>query len=215
MSVADELKKYKALLDDGVLTQEEFDTKKAELLGMTEASAAEAKTAKKEKSEKPKKSKKGLKIAGIVLMVLVILAVGAFGVKKAIKASENNKRIDAVDQVLSPILAEYGLTEYEIKDVGVFNEIYCPAFEELDTYTQMDMIKRLNELDPVTDPVDGDELEMDSNKFYIDDSPAHYYYISQSLYQTRKTMRDVMGFSEVNVEYPGLYFAGEMLLSDG
>ncbi|MGX6997435.1 NINE protein [Periweissella fabalis] len=32
MSVVDDLKKYKELLDSGVLTQEEFDVKKAELL---------------------------------------------------------------------------------------------------------------------------------------------------------------------------------------
>lgn len=32
--VADELKKYKELLDSGAITQEEFDKKKAQLLGM-------------------------------------------------------------------------------------------------------------------------------------------------------------------------------------
>lgn len=32
-SVADELKKFKELLDAGVLTQEEFDRKKKELIG--------------------------------------------------------------------------------------------------------------------------------------------------------------------------------------
>lgn len=33
-SSADEIRKYKALLDDGIITQEEFDTKKKELLGI-------------------------------------------------------------------------------------------------------------------------------------------------------------------------------------
>lgn len=33
-SGADEIRKYKALLDDGILTQEEFDAKKKELLGL-------------------------------------------------------------------------------------------------------------------------------------------------------------------------------------
>ena len=33
-SSADELKKYKELLDNGVLTQEEFDAKKKQLLGL-------------------------------------------------------------------------------------------------------------------------------------------------------------------------------------
>ena len=33
-SEADELKKYKALLEEGVITQEEFDTKKKQLLGL-------------------------------------------------------------------------------------------------------------------------------------------------------------------------------------
>ena len=32
LSSADELRKYKALLDDGIITQEEFETKKKELL---------------------------------------------------------------------------------------------------------------------------------------------------------------------------------------
>ncbi|MBQ2940785.1 MAG: SHOCT domain-containing protein [Clostridia bacterium] len=33
-SNADELKKYKELLDSGVITQEEFDAKKKQLLGL-------------------------------------------------------------------------------------------------------------------------------------------------------------------------------------
>lgn len=34
LSAADEIAKFKKLLDDGILTQEEFDKKKAELLGL-------------------------------------------------------------------------------------------------------------------------------------------------------------------------------------
>jgi predicted Zn-dependent peptidase len=34
LSVADELKKFKELLDMGAITQDEFDTKKKELLGL-------------------------------------------------------------------------------------------------------------------------------------------------------------------------------------
>jgi predicted Zn-dependent peptidase len=33
-SSADELKKYKELLDQGIITQEEFDAKKKQLLGL-------------------------------------------------------------------------------------------------------------------------------------------------------------------------------------
>ena len=33
-SAADELKKYKELVDEGVITQEEFDEKKKQLLGL-------------------------------------------------------------------------------------------------------------------------------------------------------------------------------------
>lgn len=33
-SVADEIRKFKELLDDGIITQEEFDAKKKELLGL-------------------------------------------------------------------------------------------------------------------------------------------------------------------------------------
>ena len=33
-SVADEIMKYKSLLDDGIITQEEFETKKRQLLGL-------------------------------------------------------------------------------------------------------------------------------------------------------------------------------------
>ena len=33
-SPADEIRKYKALLDDGIITQEEFETKKKQLLGI-------------------------------------------------------------------------------------------------------------------------------------------------------------------------------------
>ena len=34
LGIADELKKYKELLDSGVITQEEFDAKKKQLLGL-------------------------------------------------------------------------------------------------------------------------------------------------------------------------------------
>ena len=34
VSAADEIKKFKALLDDGVITQDEFDIKKKQLLGL-------------------------------------------------------------------------------------------------------------------------------------------------------------------------------------
>ena len=34
IGIADELKKYKELLDGGVITQEEFDAKKKQLLGL-------------------------------------------------------------------------------------------------------------------------------------------------------------------------------------
>jgi predicted Zn-dependent peptidase len=34
VSTADELKKFKELLDSGVITQEEFDAKKKQLLGL-------------------------------------------------------------------------------------------------------------------------------------------------------------------------------------
>ena len=33
-SDADELRKFKALLDDGIITQEEFDAKKRQILGL-------------------------------------------------------------------------------------------------------------------------------------------------------------------------------------
>ena len=33
-SAADEIRKFKALLDDGIITQEEFDVKKKQLLGI-------------------------------------------------------------------------------------------------------------------------------------------------------------------------------------
>ena len=41
MSVVEDLKKYKELLDSGIITQEEFDKKKSELLAgdITESSA--------------------------------------------------------------------------------------------------------------------------------------------------------------------------------
>ncbi len=34
ISAADEIKKFKALLDEGIITQEEFDAKKKQLLGL-------------------------------------------------------------------------------------------------------------------------------------------------------------------------------------
>ena len=104
---------------------------------------------------------------------------------------------------------------YEIFDVGVFTEIRCPAFEEMSSGEQLVLLKELNDLDDIPDPVEEDrEIELDANYIYVDKSSAYYYYISESTYNTRKTMRDVMGYSNVNVEVPGLYLAGVLLLSD-
>lgn len=208
MSTADELKKYKELLDQGVLTQTEFDQKKQELLG------AQPISTKPPQPAKPKKKGAGKKIL-LVLLALVVAAAAVLGIRAWGRHTREQKRIAAVDEKVGPILAEYGLNDYEIFDVGVFTEIRCPAFEEMSSGEQLVLLKELNDLDDIPDPVEEDrEIELDTNHIYVDKSSAYYYYISESTYNTRKTMRDVMGYSNVNVEVPGLYLAGVLLLSD-
>lgn len=208
MSTADELKKYKELLDQGVLTQTEFDQKKRELLGAQPISTKPSQPA------KPKKKGAGKKIL-LVLLALVVAAAAVLGIRAWGRHTREQKRIAAVDEKVGPILAAYGLNDYEIFDVGVFTEIRCPAFEEMSSGEQLVLLKELNDLDDIPDPVEEDrEIELDANYIYVDKSSAYYYYISESTYNTRKTMRDVMGYSNVNVEVPGLYLAGVLLLSD-
>ena len=208
MSTADELKKYKELLDQGVLTQTEFDQKKRELLGAQPISTKPSQPAKPNKKGAGKKSL-------LVLLALVVAAAAVLGIRAWGRHTREQKRIAAVDEKVGPILAAYGLNDYEIFDVGVFTEIRCPAFEEMSSGEQLVLLKELNDLDDIPDPVEEDrEIELDANHIYVDKSSAYYYYISESTYNTRKTMRDVMGYSNVNVEVPGLYLAGVLLLSD-
>ena len=163
---------------------------------------------------KPKKKGAGKKIL-LVLLALVVAAAAVLGIRAWGRHTREQKRIAAVDEKVGPILAAYGLNDYEIFDVGVFTEIRCPAFEEMSSGEQLVLLKELNDLDDIPDPVEEDrEIELDANHIYVDKSSAYYYYISESTYNTRKTMRDVMGYSNVNVEVPGLYLAGVLLLSD-
>ena len=79
MSVADELKKFKELLDSGVITQDEFDKKKKELLfdekENTSKENIKVDTAQTNYSTSNTNSNTSVTIATIIIMIVIVLAV--------------------------------------------------------------------------------------------------------------------------------------------
>lgn len=110
MNNAEELKKYKELMDEGIITEEEYNQKKAEILALSNE-AVRNKTRKKTISPKKKR------VIFAVLMVAVVTVGVVFGIKSAVNASQTAKRNAAVIEYLSPIMEKYGIVDYTVSDI--------------------------------------------------------------------------------------------------
>lgn len=97
MSDADELLKYKKLLDDGIITQEEFNIKKAELTGSVNATNLEADT----------KAKTGYAIGCFGLVAVVV----AFVTYSAINGTNTDSGSGASDSFKAQYYAKERVKE--------------------------------------------------------------------------------------------------------
>ena len=153
MDNIEELKKYKELLDSGVITQEEFEKKKGELLNNTESSNSDNSEKKvvKEKKTRKKPNKKLVKTMGIIVVIVVAIIVALFAVKKITTHSERTKRATALEEEIQPIMSTYGLDKYTVKYYDYKYDVFAEGFELLTNGQAMEVLEELNDVS-IEDP---------------------------------------------------------------
>ena len=229
----DEIKKYKELLDSEIITQEEFDKKKQELLQNLEDSESNEKDTifKKPSLKKIKENslfkklitKRNIIIVSSIVLAIGILIGGFFGVKAFVEYSNGMRRAEAVSEKIEPLLNEYDIYDYTVGKVYIYDyessdndfflELYAEEFEDLTNSEKLSLIEELEKVSNITDPLGGDNFEVHAAYVYPDkDSNYRYYRVSDSAYYALKSL-GVQGAT------PGLYKsygdgAGDLIYED-
>lgn len=151
MSEIEMLKKYKELLDSGIITQEEFNKKKEEIL-FSNSAETHAEPAKEEVKiqaapEKKKKSKGVLWIV-IAVALVIALAAGFMAIKTKMDNNEKSRQIDAraaaLKEKIAPIMEEYDIDEYDVRMVDGDFEVFAEGFEDLKNGEALSLLKDLD-----------------------------------------------------------------------
>ena len=175
MNSVEELKKLKELLDAGIITKEEFEKKKKEILSESihrESAAAEPgekneiaqikpinKEQLKEMQEKILKNKAVLKKILIGIGILAILAIAFFAGQKIVEKVQQSKRAAALETAIASIMDDYGLSVYAVKYVDHFYpEVFAEGFERLTDEQALSCLKELDEIS-IEDPCGDDEID--------------------------------------------------------
>ena len=130
MDNIEELIKFKELLDQGIISQDEFAVKKAELLGDCIDNNIE------DKVDTNKATKKGMtkntKMILTLLSVIILFVILFFVITKTVRWVDNRTRINAAAEALEGVMSEYGLSDYKVISVGYDGtDVLCPEFEKL------------------------------------------------------------------------------------
>lgn len=158
MNNIEELKNYKTLLDQGIISQNEFEIKKTELLNSNLSNSTETNKNNTNKNSKFKINKKAIKIILILIITIYILNIFRIGITNIIIYNQGQQRAKALQTEIQPIMYSYGLKEYTVKainDSPTFNacisyyvyEVFAENFESL---TKIDAYYLLEELDEVS-----------------------------------------------------------------
>lgn len=145
------LKKYKELLDSNVITQEEFEQKRTELLSgdMSGSSEVTAET-ENNSADLPKKvlGDKRTKLIAIAIGVIVLVIVSIIFIKpiveENIKKNDQSTRAAALLEEIEPIMEDYGFDVYDIKYVEYFPELYVEGFEKFSCGEALAFLKELD-----------------------------------------------------------------------
>lgn len=199
------LKKYKELLDNNIITQEEFEKKKEELLaGDTVAVQEEIITEKSEGTKVPKKqiNKKFVKMLIIIAVIIGILFGGVSGVKNIIKNNQQTQRATALEEEIKPIMNEYGLYTYEVRYVEdeYDYEIFAVGFESLTKGEGLALLKKLDRVS-IDDPCGiDDEIDFGTMAHVHPGLDVEYSYwrVSSSIVSLNKMYGG-------NYKTPGIY----------
>lgn len=151
MSNIEMLKKYKELLDSGIITQEEFNKKKEEIL-FSAANEAEPAEVKEEAApmEAPKKKtgNKSVKWIIIALVAVLALAAGFMVIKTNLdnnaKDKQINIRAEALKEKIAPIMEEYHINTYDVRMVDGDYEVFAEGFERLKNKEALALLKELD-----------------------------------------------------------------------
>lgn len=204
MSIVDELKKYKELLDGGIITQDEFDKKKSELLAEDKnESSVEIKKEDKQSDTKQKKvhNIKGLiKKIVIVTCIIATVAIGVFAGKKIVENIQHTKRAAALEAGITSIMAEYGLDTYTVKYLDYDYDVYAEGFESLTNAEALACLKALDGVS-VDDPCGDGEIEFSASFTRVHpglDVEYSYWRVSSGLVYVNRTYGG--GYST-----PGIY----------
>lgn len=147
MNTVEQLKKYKELLDANIISQEEFEEKKKELLNSTEA-LDETREDVNEISAVPKKkiNTKFIKIAVIAISIIVVLILGIIG---GIKIVEHNKRIakaEEFEKKIESVMDKYDLSPYAVKYVDYDYDVYAEGFESLTNGKALECLEEIDDI---------------------------------------------------------------------
>lgn len=153
MSGVEELKKYKELLDGGIITQEEFEKKKSEVLsgGIQKESPTDEIGDSDGKAQKKTLNKAVLKKALIAVGVLAVLVIVVFVGKNIAENNQNSKRAAALETEIASIMDDYGLNTYKVKYVDHSYEVYAVGFENLTNGKALSCLERLDAVS-INDP---------------------------------------------------------------
>lgn len=153
MSTVEDLKKYKKLLDAGIITEEDFEKKKDEVLsGNIQQETSEIESAsKKEKIPRKLLSKSLIKKISIIVGIIAILTFAFFAGQKIIKKNQQTKRAAALEAAIAPIMDDYGLSVYTVKHFDYSYDVFAEGFESLTNGEALSCLEKLDSVS-VDDP---------------------------------------------------------------
>lgn len=204
MSVVEELKKYKELLDSGIITQDEFDKKKSELLaGDITESSAETKPEDKQSDTKPKKpiNKGIIKKIVIVACIIAMVAIGIFAGKIIVEHIQHTKRAAALETGISSIMNRYGLDTYTVKYVDNTYAVYAEGFESLTNGKALDCLVALDDVS-VDDPCGDGKLEFGVTHVHPGLDVEYSYWRISSV---TISLNEMYNINDKNYTNPGIY----------
>lgn len=196
MSNAEKLKHLKELFDAGVISEEEFNSQKTELLFPAESTAP---------SQKPKKKLNLKVIKGIVfsLIGVFIILASISGIKTAHNTAQTNKRNEAVIAHIKPIMTKYGITDYTVNDMNEgynFFSVYAEGFEQLAKKDAMSLLIELDRISDLDDPCGGEKMSFSSVNIYPGKDVDYYYYRITTAWVEYGLMTGINNYKK-----PGIY----------
>ena len=156
MNKVEKLKKYKELFDNEIITKEEFDKEKEDILAGQELnlSIEDDKLIKKINFINNKELKKIIIVILIMLLLLIAILIGY----KIIINYQYSTRSSALESEIQDLMEEYGITTYSVKYNDYTYDIYAENFELLTKGNALELLNKLENVS-VNDPYGDGEID--------------------------------------------------------